>query len=50
MDLIQKYVNLKKEDLVHMCYDDSGEGDSKLTLRSMSKGELVVKAIESVFA
>lgn len=49
LDSIKKYVDLSKEDLARMLYDESGEGLTKRQLREMTKGELVSDLIVSIY-
>lgn len=49
LDLIEKYANLTKKQLVNMNYDGSGNGYTKKELQEMSRGELLVLAVDGHF-
>jgi len=49
LDMIEKYGDMKKEDLVRMNHDESGRGLTLAELRKMSRGTLMVMVIDSFY-
>ena len=49
LDLIEKYGNMNKSDLVKLLYDESGFSHTKAELRSLSFGELLAMAIDGIY-